>query len=168
MPRGTEVQVGFFWPQSKQTWSAVSTLGVVCVCVRAWPGNAGACLVCRLRLELVKDLERLLLGREATHVGGCGMRTVGENRRSGWSGCRVADREFVSRTRSRTRPFQEKEPHFGCPGIPSWHQSAPLSLIRSSLFAPRRTQGDPTREIAGRHQQSSVQPGSSAQLQSLS
>ena len=70
MPRGTEVHVGFFWPQSKQTCARHPTLAAVggVIGVEAvGEGRGKTNLVGRLRLELLKDLERLLLGREAAH-----------------------------------------------------------------------------------------------------
>ena len=70
MPKGTEVHVGFFWPQSKQIcWREKQRLafrsgssGIV--------GRVGTYLVGWLRLELLKELERLLLCRETAHLVG--------------------------------------------------------------------------------------------------
>lgn len=67
MPKGTEVQVGFFCPQSKHIYrdsGAFSFSVPICVpCVFPY-------LVRWLRLQLLEDLERLLLGREGgTHRG---------------------------------------------------------------------------------------------------
>lgn len=73
MPKGTEVHVGFFWPQSKQIcWRAGSNglaSGWFCLGTVARV-DVGAYLVGWLRLELLKDLERLLLCRETAHLVG--------------------------------------------------------------------------------------------------
>lgn len=69
MPKGTDVHVGFFWPQSKQIcWreAAVSSL----VWMSGITARVGAYLVGWLRLELLKELERLLLCRETAHLVG--------------------------------------------------------------------------------------------------
>lgn len=74
MPSGTDVHVGFFWPQSKQTYEghpvSAAVSGPSRRAVEGGRGKGGADLVGGLRLELLKDLERLLLGREAAHGGG--------------------------------------------------------------------------------------------------
>lgn len=65
MPKGTDVHVGFFWLQSKQT-------------CQEDPVSLGAFgrlrhltyLICWLLLELVKDLDRLLLCRKSRHDAG--------------------------------------------------------------------------------------------------
>ena len=70
MPKGTDVHVGFFWPQSKQIYRGpmVSIVGSL-ACMRL-PG--APYLVCLFCLQLLEDLERLLLGCEATHFRGRG------------------------------------------------------------------------------------------------
>ena len=83
MPKGTDVHVGFFCPQSKHTYVCAETL----ISRRLVPcGNGGGIpshekhvpllfsavvpssyLVGRLRLQLLKYLQRLLLRRQSAH-----------------------------------------------------------------------------------------------------
>lgn len=67
MPKGTEVQVGFFCPQSKHIYRHDGALSI----------SIPTCFHCEipylvrwLRLQPLEDLQRLLLGREGgTHRG---------------------------------------------------------------------------------------------------
>ena len=58
MPKGTEVHVGFFVPQSKQTYIQVQS------CCEGEAAAKRRHLVGRLRFELVEDFDRLTLGSQ--------------------------------------------------------------------------------------------------------
>jgi hypothetical protein len=67
MPKGTDVQVGFLAPQSKQIWKDVSRGFTACGHARVGP--EATYLVGLLGLQFLEQLLRLLLGRECAHVG---------------------------------------------------------------------------------------------------
>lgn len=153
MPSGTDVQVGFFWPQSKQTWGGRPGQQRTWSHER-WQGCllCAPCLVRLLRLELLKDLERLLLGRETAHLGrfrvfrclgrpGCGCAVVvglvvvvgrGEV-----VDCSIG--RFRRTAPSAVRVPPQRRCQFRCPGAqkPSmWHQPRPLSPVCSRPSSP--------------------------------